>query len=63
MRVIPERITQLLEKSHTLLVPTFLLISDICSVGDEELNQVRAALKAVVDKMGTNQVSVGESGG
>ena len=41
MRVIPERVAELLQKSHSLLVPTFLLLSDVCSVDDAALKEVR----------------------
>lgn len=54
MRVIPERIIELLQTSHSLLVPTFLVLSDVCSVDDEALKEVRAQMKKIVADLGPN---------
>ena len=37
MRVIPERIEELITRSHRRLVPTFLLCTDVCAVDDAAL--------------------------
>ena len=54
MRVIPERIAELLQKAHSLLVPTFLLLSDVCSVDDAALKEVRQQLQSITDGLGQN---------
>ena len=54
-RVIPERIIQLLSKAHALLVPAFLLLSDVCGVDDSALAEVRKQLQALVDQVGPNK--------
>eukprot|EP00937_MAST-01D_sp_MAST-1D-sp2_P002365 g2365.t1 len=53
-RIVPSRIAELLRLPHDQLVPVFLVMSDVCSVDDRELEQVRAALAAVVDAVGAN---------
>jgi energy-coupling factor transporter ATP-binding protein EcfA2 len=54
MRVIPERIADLVSKSHRLLVPTFIVLSDVCSVDDDELKEVRERITAIADELGPN---------
>jgi len=54
MRVIPERIADLVGKSHRLLVPTFILLSDVTSVDDEALKEVRDRLRAIATELGPN---------
>ena len=54
-RVIADRIRQLLVKGHELLVPTFLLLTDVCGVDDAALAEVKGKLKDLVDAIGPNK--------
>ena len=66
-RVIPERIKELLSKGFHMLVPTFLLVTDVCGVDDDALQEVRQQMSAIVADLGENKlgakVSVIEVGG
>ena len=55
MRVIPERIEELITRSHRRLVPTFLLCTDVCAVDDAALAEVRGKLRGIVRSIGPNK--------
>ena len=55
-RVLSERLEELLAKAHEMLVPTFLLISDICGVDDVALRDVRERMAQIVESLGPNKL-------
>jgi predicted GTPase len=54
-RVVPERMTEVLEIAHKRAqVPTILALTDVCSVTDVELEEIRTCIRQVLDGLGTN---------
>jgi hypothetical protein len=53
-RIIAERIRELLALPHKLMVPVFLIISDVCSVDDKALMQVTGTMQTLIDSIGLN---------
>ena len=54
IRVYPERIRELIEKPHHLLVPTIVVISDIRSASDRECSECQAHLEKLIQEIGPN---------
>jgi hypothetical protein len=54
-RVVPDRMTEVLEIAHKRAqVPTILVLTDVCSVTDVELEEIRSCIRQVVEGLGKN---------
>ena len=49
-RLYPERVKELIRRSHEMLVPTFIVISDKWSVGKQELATKESEVAELVDQ-------------
>ena len=51
-RIVAERMAELLKMPHDNLVPVFLVLSDVCSMDDRDLAEVREAFAAATARAG-----------
>ncbi|EKX53564.1 hypothetical protein GUITHDRAFT_160867, partial [Guillardia theta CCMP2712] len=53
-RVIPQRMLEIFKIPHSMQVPLILAITDVCSVDDSALAEIRTAFKDVIMQLGYN---------
>jgi len=54
-RLYPERVKELIRRSHDMLVPTFVVIADKWSVGKQELATKEAEVAELLEQVGPNK--------
>ena len=54
-RLYPDKVAELIRRSHEMLVPTFLVIADKWAVGKPELATKQEEVSALIDEIGPNR--------
>lgn len=58
-RLLPERLREVLRIPHMKAqVPTFFVLTDVCSVTDAELQEIRGAVDAALAELGPNSIGL-----